>query len=200
MGKDTDNPLDFFEPTARPPVAPMESSYGGVRFRSKTEARWAVFFDALGIRWLYEPEGYVLECGPYLPDFLLPELRLFVEIKGKAPTVVEQRRCFELAETTGMDVALFPHEPRAFEFARPDSGGTAFFGGGSDDGYWFCLCPVCNKLGLEFEGRGERVCGNDCCAASDGAVPTGDAPVIVEAVRRANGFRFYEPGQAGRRR
>ena len=34
------------------------TKYGGCYFRSRLEARWAVFFDHLGIEWLYEPEGF----------------------------------------------------------------------------------------------------------------------------------------------
>jgi len=37
------------------------------------EARWAVFFDALGITYEYETEGFELQAGiRYLPDFYLP--------------------------------------------------------------------------------------------------------------------------------
>jgi hypothetical protein len=47
--------------------------------RSRTEARWAAFFDALGWPWEYEP----LDLDGYLPDFVLRfELApLVVEIK-----------------------------------------------------------------------------------------------------------------------
>lgn len=48
----------------------IETTYGGVKFRSRLEARWAVFFDALGLTWEYEPEAFVLSDGSsYLPDF-----------------------------------------------------------------------------------------------------------------------------------
>lgn len=46
--------------------------YAGIQFRSRLEARWAVFFDALGIPWSYEPETFVTENGhEYTPDFQL---------------------------------------------------------------------------------------------------------------------------------
>jgi len=68
----------------------IETEYKGYRFRSRLEARWAVFFDACGVRWEYEPEGYMLDNGlSYLPDFLLHEVAgraagdLYVEVKGK---------------------------------------------------------------------------------------------------------------------
>jgi len=41
-------------------LRPLETKYRGCRFRSRLEARWAVFFDALGIKWWYEPEGFAL--------------------------------------------------------------------------------------------------------------------------------------------
>jgi hypothetical protein len=74
-------------------IKPIETEYNGYRFRSRLEARWAVFFDAIGAEWEYEQEGYILSDGTcYLPDFLLKNVRgrvraggpnkIFVEIKG----------------------------------------------------------------------------------------------------------------------
>jgi hypothetical protein len=51
--------------------APLETFYKGYRFRSRLEARWAVFFDALCIDWEYEPEAFDLDGVGYLPDFRL---------------------------------------------------------------------------------------------------------------------------------
>lgn len=68
----------------------IETEYKGYRFRSRLEARWAVFFDACKVRWEYEPEGFMLDNGQYyLPDFLLHDVDgrvegdLYVEVKGK---------------------------------------------------------------------------------------------------------------------
>ncbi len=64
-------------------IKAIETQYKGYRFRSRLEARWAVFFDALGIEWEYEKEGYDLgEAGWYLPDFWLPEYGSFFEVKA----------------------------------------------------------------------------------------------------------------------
>lgn len=64
-------------------IKAIETSYAGCRFRSRLEARWAVFFDHLGVKWLYEPQGFELPSGErYLPDFQLPDHRLWVEVKG----------------------------------------------------------------------------------------------------------------------
>lgn len=65
-------------------IPPIETRYAGCRFRSRLEARWAVFFDHLGIRWEYEPQGYRLGADnrAYLPDFWLPDQHILVEVKG----------------------------------------------------------------------------------------------------------------------
>lgn len=64
-------------------IKPIETIYNGYYFRSRLEARWAVFFDTLGIQYEYEPEGFKLSDGTmYLPDFYLPAFNYYVEIKG----------------------------------------------------------------------------------------------------------------------
>lgn len=77
---------------------PLETAYAGTRFRSRLEARWAVFFDYLSIEWQYEPNGYVVgprdDRQPYLPDFFLPNVvrgGTWAEVKG-ALTVADQRK------------------------------------------------------------------------------------------------------------
>ena len=63
-------------------IKPIETRYKGHRFRSRLEARWAVFFDSIGIEWEYEPEGFELPDGTrYLPDFYLPRTRTYAEVK-----------------------------------------------------------------------------------------------------------------------
>lgn len=62
-------------------LRPIQTAYNGYRFRSRLEARWAVFFDQLQVPYLYESEGFVVRGKHYLPDFYLPEQMAFVEIK-----------------------------------------------------------------------------------------------------------------------
>lgn len=63
----------------------IETRYNGYKFRSRLEARWAVFFNSLGIRYEYEYEGFELSNGTkYLPDFYLPTFdggELWCEVK-----------------------------------------------------------------------------------------------------------------------
>lgn len=79
-------------------IAPIETRYAGCRFRSRLEARWAVALDHLGIQWEYEQQGYTLPSGArYLPDFRLPELKIFLEIKGAPPGVRDTAKIREFA-------------------------------------------------------------------------------------------------------
>ena len=67
-----------------PRISAIETEYGGIRFRSRLEARWAVFFDAQKWRWEYEPEGYAIGGVRYLPDFWMPTLDQFWEVKPES--------------------------------------------------------------------------------------------------------------------
>jgi hypothetical protein len=86
---------------------PIETQYKGYRFRSRLEARWAVFFDALHVKWEYEKEGFELgPAGWYLPDFYLPDLGFWVEIKPVEPSDDERRKAMELSHGVQQPVAL----------------------------------------------------------------------------------------------
>lgn len=63
-------------------IKAIETLYKGYKFRSRLEARWAVFFDKMRIRWFYEHEGYETSTGYYLPDFWLPDTWLRESRKG----------------------------------------------------------------------------------------------------------------------
>ena len=173
--------------------------YGGRRFRSKTEARWAHVMDALGIAFEYEPEcvhlthpstGRLLR---YLPDFRLPGLGCWFEIKNRGtapPTPEESLRARLLAEQTGMPCFVFFGDPI----------GTKNFGRGNAYRYdvegqmtpcWqFTECPVCKTIGLTVGGR---IGGLDCeCAVHD--FDNRGSERIVGAVRAAMATRFHCEG------
>ena len=76
-------------------IKAIETLYKGYRFRSRLEARWAVFFDALGIDWEYEPEGFEMADGTrYLPDFYLPTFSggMWCEVKPNGGDFVKARK------------------------------------------------------------------------------------------------------------
>jgi hypothetical protein len=63
-------------------IKPIETVYNGYRFRSRLEARWVVFFDALKLNYEYEHEGYSIgKSSYYLPDFMFTDLKIHCEIK-----------------------------------------------------------------------------------------------------------------------
>lgn len=74
-------------------IKAIETKYKGCKYRSRLEARWAVFFDQIGVKYEYEPEGFDFTDVPhvdqylapgdrrYLPDFWLPSLNSYIEIK-----------------------------------------------------------------------------------------------------------------------
>lgn len=75
---------------------PIETYYNGYRFRSRLEARWAVFFDEVGITYEYEPEGLLLHNGSYyLPDFYLPQFHCYFEVKRQPKEIQRSQLPFE---------------------------------------------------------------------------------------------------------
>ena len=89
-------------------IKAIETRYKGYRFRSRLEARWAVFFDALGLKWEYEPEGFELPSGRYLPDFKLLGIgvtrkSIYTEVKPEGGDSAKAR---ELANVVGSVLLL----------------------------------------------------------------------------------------------
>lgn len=112
------------------PHKPIETRYKGYRFRSRLEARWAVFLDFLKIRWEYEAEGFELPSGPYLPDFWLPDLECWLEVKPQIHTGPELNypervkaawKCWELCRHTGDEVYLWEGLPSSHPFSDDES-------------------------------------------------------------------------------
>jgi hypothetical protein len=180
----------------------IETIYSGIRFRSKTEAKWALFMDIIGCKWIYEPEGYDLGNGVfYCPDFYLPDIETFLEIKPitgghPSPTIA-------LAAQSGKRVITMRGEP--FFYQHDEDAGTCHQLGlqnygddwcrdnqcGEDFGYAFCMCPSCGWIDIEWRGRGRRMkCG---CASVEGRINRdySEHPRIVYAVKEVkSAFRW----------
>ena len=53
----------------------IPTTYKGIQFRSKLEAKYARAFDKLGIVWIYEGGGFLFDDGTaYCPDFYMPDM------------------------------------------------------------------------------------------------------------------------------
>jgi hypothetical protein len=149
----------------------IETYYSGYHFRSRLEARWAVFFNTLGVRFEYEKEGYELGAvGKYLPDFYLPDISdgLWVEVKGEQPEYGSEAytKMGALCRLTQKDGLLVDGEPylnvlhgKIEDCDDPVEWPMFFRDDVSDQPYIFCLCPWCGRVGVQYDGRGARVCG-----------------------------------------
>lgn len=96
-------------------IKAIETQYKGYRFRSRLEARWAVFFDAMSMKWEYEPEGIVLPSGTnYLPDFLI-EGGCYVEVKPENVQRQELDKSYELAMFSDVFLAIGTPSPKSYD-------------------------------------------------------------------------------------
>lgn len=103
-------------------IKAIETKYKGFRFRSRLEARWAVFFDALGEPWEYEKEGFDLgEAGYYLPDFWLPRVNAWVEVKGGALGGDAIRKIMAFAKQSEAPLVILAGQIGTHRCAIPDS-------------------------------------------------------------------------------
>ncbi len=151
----------------------IETRYQGCRFRSRLEARWAVFFTAVGIAWVYEAEGFDLKGFRYLPDFWLPDHEVFVEIKPRTPVdswdaagkfLKEHRACKLLSEFSGRDVIMLRGDcwPLEYEMFGPDwmnEDGSE----GAEDLKQLMKCRRCNGLCWAIREWGYGEIGKHTC-------------------------------------
>lgn len=79
-------------------IRAIPTIYRGITFRSRLEAKWAVFFDALNWDWIYEHQYFKLSSGNYLPDFYFPDFNAYAEAKPNDLTSLERLKCAELSE------------------------------------------------------------------------------------------------------
>ncbi|WP_438479180.1 hypothetical protein [Streptomyces asiaticus] len=124
-------------------IEALPTWYSGTTFRSKLEADWAATLDSLSIRWEYEPETITLPSGAvYIPDFWLPDIGTWLEVKGTGVPRVE--KAIELGETLacrcdgdctcewpGGKLVLIGHPPERYN-PWPDHEGD-------DSSYWRVL-------------------------------------------------------------
>lgn len=112
-------------------IKPITTYYRGYKMKSRLEARWAAFFTAMGLTWVYEPEGFDMkEAGWYLPDFWIEDLQLYVEIKPRpipgdsSDQIIIAWKCIQLARMTCKPTLLISGQPYFGEYGcgyvRPD--------------------------------------------------------------------------------
>jgi len=165
-------------------IAAIQTTYRGYKFRSRTEARWAVFFEALGYCWEYEAEGYVLEDGThYLPDFFIQTPQgedFYIEVKGSNVTrdpkwdlfMQDMSKISEIKERS----SLVSGTPYSYFLDR-------------EDYYKKYICPRCGRFFCAGEINSQRNgSSNIYCFSCDMETPSGgDNPL------QDDGFVPYIP-------
>lgn len=129
-------------------IKAIDTYYKGNYFRSRLEARWAVFFDEVGIKYQYESvgfeigQGYELPNGKktinYLPDFYLPDFDAYLEIK---PPV----NVWSIAESNQFDRikwGIFSTQKKLIvAFGNPGTDTWKFITAKGDEGQVFHVVP-----------------------------------------------------------
>jgi hypothetical protein len=171
----------------------IETEYKGHLFRSRLEARWAVFFDALNISWVYENEGYDLgKLGWYLPDFWLPwdtfdhDHGSWVEIKPHGATDEEFQKLYALVEQTRHDGLLFQGQPWATEYTVTAIEGLFCSPPKVSEGLVFEFRPVMPRCGLI------RLANDETHLGEPGVICAKDGD-LLDAFRAARRERFQKP-------
>ncbi len=122
-------------------MTPRETYLFGVKFRSRTEARWSIVFNALEIPWKYEPQAFHLHLPgkagaiTYLPDFLLPGTEynqsgvpgVWFEVKPNMRAMsIELKKARLLCTKTTLPVIVCYGQPRSFKAQVFHTGNTEF--------------------------------------------------------------------------
>jgi hypothetical protein len=106
-------------------ILAIPTEFDGWRCKSRTEARWLVFFKTFGIQYEFEPQGFVLNDGScFQPDLYLPSIRFWAEIKPTYLNGTEERKCRLLADGTGFPCLFLVGVPtfKSYYAATWDSG------------------------------------------------------------------------------
>ena len=181
----------------------LDTTYKGFRFRSRLEARWAVFMDTLGVRFEYEREAYELDGLCYLPDFWLPDNGFHLEIKPQNPNLEEEEKAYRLAYHTKLPVFILVGQPECPDIERnwyqTESQALLYLTlekgqrGFDTHHLWVEDCAKCKRFGFSFDGRWISSCGcNPITSCERYAFAT---PSLVSAYAKARGYRFEPNGE-----
>jgi hypothetical protein len=67
-------------------IGAIPTLYRGIQMRSRLEAKYAILFDLLGLKWAYE----AIDLNGAIPDFIV-EVELFSRPQVSGPTLIEIR-------------------------------------------------------------------------------------------------------------
>ena len=180
--------------------------YGGTLFRSHLEARWAIFFDHLDLKWEYEPQGFDLDGVRYLPDFAVFAAlgTLWAEVKPEwdaDPAGVEKWRRFAASRPQPSRAALLVGKPSAegehVIIGGDDTQRGPLKGPWEDNGQTWRPCPAGYHFDLACPGKYRTRFADDGCPDYFGADGTERIDAAVSAALSHRFGKFGpQPGKA----
>jgi hypothetical protein len=152
--------------------------------------------DDLGVSYEYEPEGFTDGTLCYLPDFWLPNMECYLEVKPTTPTDEEYEKALLVVEKTKKSLVFMvgaPHMPDPNEivcrYGRPNflffssEGSTVY----RSKGFYWASCAHCKRIGFgEFDRYGLMLCHNTLCEWAE----QGMCGAIRRAVLASLNFKF----------
>lgn len=173
-------------------IAPIQTRYSGYLFRSRAEARWAVFLSAMGVRWEYEVEGFSFDGDMYLPDFWLPDMKMFFEIK---PMVVRENEDNpEYIRARILQSLMLSTAPVQIIYGNTWPGEHAIEMADGEGSPWeFAECRKCG--GLDFVNGADSWGEWHHCHADGDKTPMRDGRKLMAAFAAARGARFEHEDQ-----
>ena len=161
-----------------------KTRYGESVFRSKLEAKWAVFMDLLNVAYEYEPRLEKVEtvCNEfyYKPDFYIPNLKYYIEFKPREPTKSELIKAAGWANSIEDIVIIFRFGPYAGHLMQTSHDKPIL----SRNRIFWSQCPRC--LQIELKDGGELSCG---CYSQDEILGSCEN---IDFVRTPNLLKAYK--------
>lgn len=175
---------------------PKPTKYKGYSFRSKLEATWAYFFDQSGIKYVYEPDAFIVDKDKqYTPDFYLPEALLrgkyqgvYIEIKPEGymrddlynKMISKAMKELPLILLVGDPMFSFDNTIRAPFIENSNEQISPFW----DNNMVFMYCDNCHTYKFEFDEGSYYVCQK--CKSPLSYV----SEFINKCAEKARGHRF----------
>jgi len=189
-------------------ISAKPTEYRNVLFRSQLEARWAVFVDYLKMDYEYEPEWDEVICDGfgvrYKPDFHLPNLDLWIEVKGKK---LEELTDIEVMKIVGWgkweSVLILSGPPRLLT-QKSDAHYLCTWNpkkkqiNPAQRNMWWCECLKCGHIDIRPLGGVPERCSETCYAHDEYGLFGNELPEpdghksesILSAYRASRNYRF----------